>query len=220
MPVMNVPFQRVAVDLIGPINPNTEEGHKYILTVIDYATRYPEAVALKGCTCEEVAEGLLSIFSRVVLPQEVLTDQGSQFTADHMKELMKLLEINHLLTTPYHPMSNGLVENFNGTLKQMLRKLCSEQPKTWNKCLDPLLFAYREVSQESTGFSPFELLYGRTVRGPLQLLKELWTENIDGKIRNIYEYVINLKDKLESTMNSAKDNHEKSQNRDKYYYDR
>ena len=56
MPVMNVPFQRVAVDLIGPINPNTEEGHKYILTVIDYATRYPEAVALKGCTSEEVAE--------------------------------------------------------------------------------------------------------------------------------------------------------------------
>ena len=133
---------------------------------------------------------------------------------------MKLLEINHLLTTPYHPMCNGLVENFNGILKQMLRKLCSEQPKTWNKYLDPLLFAYREVPQESTGFSPFELLYGRTVRGPLQLLKELWTENIDGEIRNVYEYVINLKDKLESTMNIAKDNLEKSQNRQKYYYDR
>ena len=104
MPVMNVPFQRVAVDLIGPINPNTEEGHKYILTVIDYATKYPEAVALKGWTSEEVAEGLLSIFSRVGLPQEILTDQERQFTADYMKELMKLLEINHLLTTPYHPM--------------------------------------------------------------------------------------------------------------------
>ena len=59
--------------------------------MIDYATRYPEAVALKGCTSKEVAEGLLSIFSRVGLPHEILTDQGRQFTTDYMKELMKLL---------------------------------------------------------------------------------------------------------------------------------
>ena len=102
----------------------------------------------------------------------------------------------------------------------MLRKLCTEQPKSWNKLIDPLLFAYREVPQESTGFSPFELLYGRTIRGPLQLLKELWTENIDQDTRNTYEYVINLKDKLESTMEFIKKNLEEAQNRHKFYYDR
>ena len=220
MPLIDVPFKRVAVDIIGPMCPKSEDGHRYILTVIDYATRYPEATPLKGCTSEEVAEGLLSIFSRVGLPQEILTDHGRQFTAEYMKELMKLLEINHLITTPYHPMCNGLVENINGVLKQMLRKLCTEQPKSWNKLIDPLLFAYREVPQESTGFSPFELLYGRTVRGPLQLLKELWTENIDQDTRNTYEYVINLKDKLESTMEFVKKNLEKAQNRHKFYYDR
>ena len=94
--------------------------------MIDYATRYPEAKALKGISSEEVASALLSIFSRVGVPKEILTDQGRQFTANYMKELMKLLEINHLITTPYHPMCNGLVENFNGTLKQMLRRLCAE----------------------------------------------------------------------------------------------
>ena len=129
MPLIDVPFKRVAVDIIGPMCPKSEDGHRYILTVIDYATLYPEATPLKGCTSEEVAEGLLSIFSRVGLPQEILTDQGRQFTAEYMKELMKLLEINPLITTPYHPMCNGLVENFNGVLKQMLRKLCTIYPE-------------------------------------------------------------------------------------------
>ena len=75
-----------------------------------------------------------------------------------MKEVTWLLSIKQLTTTPYHPMCNGLTEKFNGTMKNMLKRLYSEQPRQW-------LFAYREVPQESTGFSPFELLYGRAVRG-------------------------------------------------------
>ena len=89
-----------------------------------------------------------------------------------MKELMNLLEIKHMIS-PYHPMGNGLVESFNEELKQMLRRLCTEQPREWNKLIDPLLFAYREVPIESTGFSPFELLYGRSERGPMKILKEI-----------------------------------------------
>ena len=80
-----------------------------------------------------------------------------------------------MMTSPYHPMGNGLVESFNGVLKQMLHRLCAEQHREWNKLIDPLLFAYREVPNESTGFSPFELSYGRSVRGPMKILKEIWT---------------------------------------------
>ena len=65
MPLIEVPIKRVAVDIIGPMCPKSEDGHRYILTVIDYATRYPEATPLKWCTSEEVTEGLLSNFSRV-----------------------------------------------------------------------------------------------------------------------------------------------------------
>ena len=57
----------------------------------------------------------------------------------------------------------------------MLKKLCAVKPKQWDRYIDPLLFAYREVPLDSVGFSPFELLYGRTVRGPLSILKKLWT---------------------------------------------
>jgi hypothetical protein len=64
----------------------------------------------------------------------------------------------------------------NGILKSMLKKMCQERPKDWDRYLPAVLFAYREVPQSSTGFAPFELLYGRTFRGPMQALKELWTE--------------------------------------------
>ena len=73
----------------------------------------------------------------------------------------------------YRPICNGLVERFNGTLKKMLRGLCDEQPRGWYRFVNSLLFAHREAPQEATGFSPFKLLYGRIVRGPVQILKEL-----------------------------------------------
>jgi len=56
----------------------------------------------------------------------------------------------------------------------MLKKLTVEKPKDWDNYLSPLLFAYRAVPQMSTGFSPFELLYWRYVRGPMQILKQCW----------------------------------------------
>ncbi len=174
MPIIDTPFARVAVDLIGPINPPSERKHRFILTMVDYASRYPEAVPLKRITTESVAEALLEMFSRVGVPREILSDMGKQFVSDLMKEIDRLLSIRQLTTTPYNPACNGLVEKFNGTLKNMLKKMCAEKPKDWDRYIAPLLFAYREAPQESTGFSPFELLYGRTIRGPLQILKELW----------------------------------------------
>ena len=75
MPLIDTPFKRVAVDIVGPIAPPSEAGHRYILTLVDYATRYPEAVPLKKITTEAVAVALLDIYSRVGIPEEVLTDQ-------------------------------------------------------------------------------------------------------------------------------------------------
>lgn len=120
MPIIEVPFKRVAVDLVGPIQPATSKGNRYILTVVDFATRYPEAVALKGIETEMVAEALVDIFCRTGVPKEMLTDMGSQFTSELMAEVSRLLSMRQLTTAPYHPMCKGLVERFNGTLKQIL----------------------------------------------------------------------------------------------------
>ena len=129
MPLMSAPFQRVTIDLIGPIIPISEKGHHYILTLVDCATRYPEAIALKRIDTETVAEALLEIFSRIGFLIEILSDQGSQFTSDSMKEISRLLSIKQFFTTLYNPKCNELCERMNGVLKGMIKKMCQEQLK-------------------------------------------------------------------------------------------
>ena len=220
MPLIDRPFKRVAVDLVGPIAPMTDRGNRYILTMVDYATRYPEATALKSVEAETVAEALVTMFTRVGIPEEILSDQGTQFMSSVMKEVGRLLSMTQLRTSVYHPMCNGLVERFNGTLKAMLRRMCAEKPKDWDRYLAALLFAYREVPQESLCFSPFELLYGRTVRGPMSILREMWTkQNSDPDVKLTYQYVLELRDRLQETCELAKQELSKAQGRQKKYYD-
>jgi len=199
MPIINTPFKSQSIDLVGEIFPATSRGHRYILTAVDFATRYPEAVALKNVSTTVVAEALVSIFARVGVPDEVLSDRGTQFTSELMK-VGRLLSIKQLTTTPYHPQCNCLVERFNGTLKTMLKRMCSERPQDWDRYMDALLFAYREAAQESLGFAPFEMLYGRSVKGPLRILRQLWTrEQSDPEVRTTYQYVVDPRNCLEET---------------------
>jgi len=132
-----------------------------------------------------------------------------------------LLSIKQLITSPYHPICNGLVEKFNGTLKKILKRLFAEEPKQWHRYINPVLFAYREVTQESTGFSPFEMIYGRTIRGPMQILRELWTKEMkEPEIVNSYQYVFELRERLERTLQIAQEELEVSSTRYRHYYDK
>ena len=82
------------MDLVGLITPASERGHRYILTLVDYATRYPEAVPLKNIDTVAVAEALLDMYSCLEIPEEVLNDQGTQFVSSCMQEVSRLLSIN------------------------------------------------------------------------------------------------------------------------------
>lgn len=163
MPTIGTPFKRVTVDIVGPITPLSRAGNRYMLTLVDFATRYPDAVALKPTETEQIAEALQQMFSRVGIPKEVLSDRGSNFVSGLMKEVSRVLSLRQLHTTSYHPMGNGIVERFNGTLKAMLRRMCEERPNDWDRYLPALLFAYREVPQDSLGLSPFEVLFACTI---------------------------------------------------------
>ncbi|KAK0154826.1 Retrovirus-related Pol polyprotein from transposon 412 [Merluccius polli] len=88
---------------------------------------------------------------RVGLPKEILTDQGSCFMSRVIKELLKILQVAQLRTSVYHPQTDGLVERFNKTIKQMLKKCITEDGKNWDQLLPHVLFAIREVPQASTG---------------------------------------------------------------------
>jgi len=102
-----------------------------------------------------------------------------------------MLHVHPIRTSPYHPQTDGLVERFNQTLKSMLRKAATNEGCDWDKMIPFLLFAYREVPQSSTRFSPFELLYGRPVRGPLGTLRESWGTNSKSK-ECVVSYVLSI----------------------------
>ncbi|KAL2099488.1 hypothetical protein ACEWY4_003882 [Coilia grayii] len=219
LPVIETPFSRIAMDLVGPLE-RSQTGHRYILVICDYATRYPEAFPFRKIAARPIAQALLQLFSRVGIPQEVLTDQGTAFLSRTMKQVYSLLGIKGIRTTPYHPQTDGLVERYNQTLKGMLRKFVAVNGKDWDRWLPYLLFAYQEVPQASTGFSPFELLYGRQVRGPLDVLRETWEGPTTPKSRSILAHVIKMRDKMEEMAELVRANMEQAQTQQKAWYNK
>ena len=128
MPLINKPFFWVAMDIVGLL-PKTRRGNRYILVICDYATRYPEAIPLPSVEASRIARELILLFTRVGVPQEVLTDQGTNFMSALLEDIYQALHIRRIRTTPYHPQTDGLVERFNATLKSMLRKFTSRNQK-------------------------------------------------------------------------------------------
>ena len=217
LPVMDVPFRCIAMDIVGPL-PRSRSAKRFILVICDYATRYPEAIPVRSIDTETVAEELLT-FSQVGVPEEVLTDQGTNFTSRLLSEVYRLLHVQPIRTSPYHPQTDGLVERFNQTLKSMLRKAATEEGKDWDRLIPYLLFAYREVPQASTGFSPFKLLYSRHVRGPLDVLRETWEASRQSN-ESVVSYVMTVQERLAKLSELVRDNLTQAQQTQKAWYDR
>ena len=102
MPLVEKPFQHLAIDIVGPLL-RSRAGNKYILTICDYGTRYLEAVPLPSIEAEQIAKELVKLFSRVGIPNEILTDQGTNFMSTLLQEIYRLLHIQWIRTSPYHP---------------------------------------------------------------------------------------------------------------------
>ncbi|KAJ1133341.1 hypothetical protein NDU88_011636 [Pleurodeles waltl] len=219
LPVVRVPFERVGVDIVGPLDPPTASGNRFILVVVDHATRYPEAIPLRTTTAPAVAKALLGIFSRVGFPKEVVSDRGSNFMSAYLKAMWKECGVTYKFTTPYHPQTNGLVERFNKTLKGMIMGLPEKLRRRWDILLPCLLFAYREVPQKGVGFSPFELLFGHPVRGPLTLVKEGWEQPLKAPKQDIVDYVLGLRSRMAEYMKKASKNLQASQELQKQWHD-
>ncbi|GFO05646.1 scan domain-containing protein 3 [Plakobranchus ocellatus] len=131
MPIIFEPFSRVVIDLVGPL-PVSSNRYEYILTVVDVATRFADAVPLRSITAKNVGENLFSIFTRLGFPKQVQSDQGTQFMSQLFRELSILSGFEHKISTAFHPETNAYVERFHGTLKTMLRKLSHERPSDWD----------------------------------------------------------------------------------------
>lgn len=101
----------------------------------------------------------------------------------------------------------------------MLKCYAQEEPTDWDRHIPYVLFAYREAPHESTGYSPFELLYGRRVRGPLQLMKESWEEDKTLEADSVVSYIIKTRDRLEKLNKIASDAERDAKRKQKKYFD-
>ena len=155
------PFERIAMDLI-PGLPETSNGNRHLLVVVDYFTKWVEAYPLKNMEAMTIASVFVSEFvSRFGAPDNLHTDQGRNFESKLFRGVCNLLGIRKTRTTPYHPASDGLVERFNQTLERLLSHYVAEHQRDWDIHLPAVLMAYRATVQESTGYTPAYLLFGR-----------------------------------------------------------
>ncbi|XP_055932981.1 uncharacterized protein LOC129963003 [Argiope bruennichi] len=208
------PFEVWSIDCIGPLEPPSRRGHKFIICAIDLCTRWAEAIPVRNITAKTTCDVLMKIFTATGFPEVVCTDQGTNFTSTLTKEFLKVIGTAPRFATPGHPESMGAVERWNKTLKEMLSKNIQENGKDWDIHLPYLLFAYREVPHSTTGLSPFQMVYGRLPRGPLSLMKDFWTGKRRipvGVSRSIESYLENLQENLGKAHGIAMENAEKTQ---------
>jgi len=205
LPLVSEPFCQIAIDIVGPLPVCKDSGNRFILTVLDLCTHYPEAIPLKQHTAPDVAQALVNVFSHFGFPQEILSDQGSDFMSALMQIFLNDFGISQIRTSPYHPQTNGACERFNGTMKTMLRSLTESFPDSWDTALPWVLFAYREVPVETLGCSPFDLLFGRSVAGPLSLLKSAWLQETDlqGAKQNVVQFILGTRERLRHAIDAA-----------------
>lgn len=155
------PFERVGIDLIGPW-PATRSNSRYVLTVIDHLTGWPEAYPIPSKDSGTVWDKLYGEhFMRFGYPSVLITDRGTEFNSREFRENLQALQIIHKRTTSHHPQANGTCERFNGSLKEAIRKMVNNNPSTWDQHLPEALMGCRMSEGRTRGSSPYYCLFGQ-----------------------------------------------------------
>ncbi|CAF4231076.1 unnamed protein product [Rotaria sp. Silwood2] len=175
MHLVNEPWHTIGIDIMGPL-PTTARQKRFLLVVVDYFTRWIELFPLKSTTSTDMANILMNeVFSRYGLPQHIVSDNGPQFVSNLFKNFCDTLGIKQNLTANYHPQSN-MTERVNRTLKPLIAIYAQQQHNSWDDEIQTLAFAIRTAVNETTGETPAFMMFGRDLRGPLDLLVGETTE--------------------------------------------
>ena len=162
-------WQQIGIDLVGPLT-ESPEGHKYIMTCIDYFSKWVELFALKSKSAAEVAHNLFKLMCRFGPARIHITDQGREFVNQVSAEMTFLTNQIHRITGACHPQANGLCERQNAATIAALRKSIGELEGDWYRYLDSTAYSYRASRRRATGFkSPFEIMFGRPMPLPIDL---------------------------------------------------
>ncbi|UYV63096.1 hypothetical protein LAZ67_2003113 [Cordylochernes scorpioides] len=214
IPPANFPFQKIGMDLLGRF-PVTNQGNKWIIVCTEHMTRFATTKAIPDAGAMEIAKFIVEeIILRHGAPQQIITDRGTNFMSQIIKEINNLSGISHLKTTAYHPQTNGLTERLNKTLTDMLSMYVDVEQKNWDEVLPFVTFAYNTAKKETTGFSPFFLVHAREAETTLDSLLPYHDND------NVGDYVQHLITTAEEARHLAQLHLYRGQEKDRVYYNR
>lgn len=218
-PLVNIqvtrPLELLCIDFltIAPDRSNTKD----VLVITDFFTKYAVAIPTPNQKARTVAKALWENFIiHYGFPEKLHSDQGADFESKTIKELCNLAGIQKVRTSPYHPRGNP-VERFNRTLLNMLGTLTDENKKHWRDFVKPLVHAYNCTKHESTGFTPYELMFGRQPRLPIDLAFNVTLSHRQQQSHS--QYVQALKSHLRESYQLPSKNAAKVAERNKIRYD-
>ncbi|PJE77806.1 hypothetical protein CI610_03263 [invertebrate metagenome] len=218
-PLVNIssyqPLEIVCMDFL--CLETSKGGYNDVLVITDHFTKYALAIPTKNTTAKTTADAFFHNFVvHYGLPKRIHSDRGPNFESQLLKDLCKVTGVAKSHTTPYHPMGNGLCERFNRTLISMLRTLENDQKKDWKTHISSLVHAYNCTRHETTGQSPYFLMFGRNPRLPVDLAFGL---DFGHKEKSMTAYVGDLRQRLKKAYELASANVSKAQSKQKRNYD-
>lgn len=204
------PFERVTIDLVS-YSDITGDCNKYILTLQDDLTRFVQAYPIPDKQATTIAKSLLIFCQHYGVPKRFHSDQGGEFVNNILKQLMKLIGSNHTLSTAYHPQTNGALERFHAVLRDHIRMYSTKNAHNWDRIIPLAIMCHNTSVNQSTGFTPHELLFGYKPR-LLYSLKETheYTTN---------DYLNDLIERMKISRDIARRNVEDMKERAKTRYD-
>ena len=205
----------VAIDIVGP-TPRSTSGHEWLLVVSDHFTKFAQAFPVRNTSAVTLAKKLMDEYiSRFGCFEGLHSDQGAIVDG----AVFDLIDAAKTRTTPYHPQEDGQVERLNKSLVKILSKLISDHRRDWADFVPKAVLAYNTSVHESTGFTPYRLMFGREAILPLDALLRLETTPSQGSARTYPDYVVEQKQQLEETEQIVRENLKRAQRSQKAYYD-
>ena len=163
------PMERIGLDICGPY-PVSKRGHRYLMVVSCYFTKWVDAIPLKTQEAKYVATKLVNRFISIFgVPLQLHTDLGSNFESKVFQEVCKLMGINKTRTTVRRPQSDGMVERANRSIQNMISSYISDTQDDWDENRPLLMLAYRASIHETTGVSPAMMMFGRELTLPVDM---------------------------------------------------
>lgn len=199
IPMPKTRFSHVHIDLVGPLTPSN--GFRYMLTMVDRFSRWPEVCLIPNMETTTVATALIDTWiSRFGVPDTITTDQGRQFESRLFQGLNELLGCKRIWTSAFNPRANGMIERFHRQLKDALR--CHSAETKWSEYVPLILLWFRATVKEDIHASPAEMVFGQNITLPPDLRVEPSGVQVDPT-----DYVSVLKDmmsKIKSYTSRAK----------------